>query len=269
LPLPVPRASVIVIGQGVNENTGYPLFVKIRREGTLFSNVKPDNGFAVLHAALQNRARAHPAPYAHWCIDGAVAPALEGFSTVSYTQLAPIRSALASKMLNAYEAQHFDPEMLRTTLAQTTFESLGIKPSGDGPLDRFSLTLLTEGSGTQIYSTTFVQWGAREALRRAQPITLYAHYTPRQRARSMDELLAGARSATAPDSDPTGSLIDADMGAYYTWLNQTRLPGADQSRFLVWFENHREAVVVSPTEKRGSVENSPIDLATLVGKVLS
>src|SRR5437588_10592409 len=32
--------------------------------------------------------------------------------------------------------------------------------------------------------------------------------------------------------DPAGSLIDADMGAYYTWLNQQRL---ERSRLPFWF----------------------------------
>ena len=39
----------------------------------------------------------------------------------------------------------------------------------------------------------------------------------------MNELLA--EHQRPPDLDPRGSLIDADMGAYYTWLNQQRLPG--------------------------------------------
>jgi hypothetical protein len=47
--------------------------------------------------------------------------------------------------------------------------------------------------------------------------------------------------------DPEGSLTDADMGAYYTWINQSRLAGADQSRFLVWFEGHGVVCAVSPT----------------------
>ena len=49
----------------------------------------------------------------------------------------------------------------------------------DAMLTRFQLSLLTEGSGTQVFATTFVQWAAREALRRAQPITLLARFTPR------------------------------------------------------------------------------------------
>ena len=266
--LEIPRAGVVVIGAGVSADASYRPFVKLQREGTLYAQVKAENGLAILHAALEKRAQQHPGTYSHWYLDGGTAASLNGFSMVSYRQLEPVRAALAAKMLSAYQAQHFDPEMLRTALAQTTFESLGVKPSGDATLDHFSLTLLTEGSGTQIYSTTFVQWAAREALRRAQPITLYAHYSPRQREQSMDELLGGSKSAKEPETDAMGSLIDGDMGAYYTWLNQQRLPGADQSRFLVWFEDRQQAVVIGPGEKRGSVDNSAVEMAKLTEKVL-
>jgi hypothetical protein len=47
--------------------------------------------------------------------------------------------------------------------------------------------------------------------------------------------------ALQPIRDVEGSLIDAEMGAYYTWIHQSRLSGADQSRFLVWFEGQRLA----------------------------
>ena len=90
-------------------------------------------------------------------------------------------------------------------------------------LNRFQLSLLTEGSGTQVFATTFVQWAAREALRRAQPLTLFARFAPRQRENPMNELLSEAQRR--PELDPQGSLVDADMGAYYTWLNQQRLSG--------------------------------------------
>jgi hypothetical protein len=61
----------------------------------------------------------------------------------------------------------------------------------------------------------------------------------------MEQLLA--RNPLQQPQDPEGSLIDADMGAYYTWINQSRLPGAQESRFLVWFEDHNLACVISPT----------------------
>jgi hypothetical protein len=55
------------------------------------------------------------------------------------------------------------------------------------------------------------------------------------------------------------------MSAYYNWLNQQRLPGAEQSSFLVWFENHGDAVAVGPAMARGTVS----DAVAEIGQVLS
>jgi hypothetical protein len=57
------------------------------------------------------------------------------------------------------------------------------------------------------------------------------------------------------------------MGAYYTWLNQQRLSDADDSRFLIWFEGHNEAVVVAPGLKPNTANTSAVDLPTLIAKV--
>jgi len=154
------------------------------------------------------------------------------------------------------------PEVLRTLLAQATPADLGLRAANDPVLDRFQVKLLTEGSGTQIFSTTFAQWTAREILRRAQPLTLLVRFAPRQRQKPMNELLS--ESSDRPELDPVGSLIDADMGAYYNWLNQLRLPGADQSSFLAWFENHGEALAIGPSMPRGTESTSVADLRELL-----
>jgi len=61
-----------------------------------------------------------------------------------------------------------------------------------------------------------------------------------------------------------GSLIDADMGAYYHWINQQRLSGAERSSFLVWFEGHNKALAIAPSLPRGTESNGPIDLQQLL-----
>ena len=43
----------------------------------------------------------------------------------------------------------------------------------------------------------------------------------------MNELLSP--KVNQLEIDQVGSLIDADVGAYYTWLNQQRLPEAEKS----------------------------------------
>jgi len=261
-PLPVRRFTVAVIGAGVDRDR-YPLFRKLRPQGVYFTNVNPKNGWNILMDAVTARAAAHPLPFAHWYIDGAAdQPSSAGLTCVSYDALKSVRLALVNKMRAVMQPGGGGPEVLRSMLARMRPEDLGLAGTGEAAvLTRFQISILTEGSGTQLFSTTFVQWSAREALRRAQPLTLLARFAPRQREQSMKELLAGMQQQPLPD--PEGSLIDADMGAFYTWINQQRLSGAEQSAFLVWFENHSQALAISPALGRGKTDATAIDLREL------
>jgi len=264
-PPAIPRLGITVIGQGV-ESYSEPLFRKLRPHGAYFTQVDPKNGLAILLEAVAKRAERSAAAYAHWYVDGGRAVACEpAITCVSYRQLEPARAALLAKMNEQIEKPGMGPEALRTMMARMQPEEVGLG-KGDAVLDRFQLKVLTEGSGTQIFSTTFAQWTAREALRRAQPLTLLVRFAPRQRQKTMNELLAG--TGNDAELDPLGSLVDGDMGAYYNWLNQQRLPGAEQSSFLAWFEGHREAVVISPATPRGTKSDTPADMRQLLSWVV-
>jgi hypothetical protein len=158
-------------------------------------------------------------------------------------------------------------EARRSALMRLGPKDVGLTGEGqESVLNHFKVTVFSEGSGVQFFSTTFVQWSAREVWRRAQPVTLLARFAPRMTERSMHEALMGTR--TPPVLDAQGALVDADMGAYYTWLNQMRLTGADESSFLVWFENHAEALVISPSSARGVQSSRPVDLHQLLDQAL-
>lgn len=265
-PPALPRLSMVVLGKDVAENK-YRLFRKLRPFGVYFNRVRPENGLRIMLDAAASRARAHPTPYGHWYIDGGSEETVstsEGLVRFSYDSLATARATLQEKMQKTFQSG-IGPEAFRTMLARMRPEELGMGDTRDAVLTRFQVSLLTEGSGTQIFSTTFVQWAAREAFRRAQPLTLLLRFAPRQRARPMNELLA--ESQRKPELDPQGSLVDADMGAYYTWLNQQRLAGAAGSSFLVWFENHNEALAIGPALARATESNSPVDLQDLVKRI--
>jgi hypothetical protein len=261
-PIPVPRLGIAVIGQGVASYDA-PLFRNLRPHGAVFGSVKPGNGLELLLNLVALRAKAHPVPYGHWYIDGGQgvdhSPSL---ACVSYRALEPARSALLHNIQTELQRPGMGPEELRTHLARLLPADLGMEGSGDAVLNRFQVKLLTEGSGSQIFSTTFAQWTAREVLRRAQPLTLLVRFAPRQRQKPMNELLSGGPSDV--ELDFTGSLIDADMGAYYNWLNQQRLPGSEQSAFLVWFEGHSQALAIGPTIPRGTTSNTIADLGELL-----
>lgn len=260
----MPRLGVVIIGQGVSA-TQYPLFRKLRPHGVFFTQIKPDGGLQTLLDGVVARASAYPEAYGHWYIDGGQSASITSSSIacISYSALEPTRKALIGHMQKIIQSGSGGPEALRTALAQMQPSELGMPADGDAAiLSRFAISLLTEGSGTQIFSTTFAQWGAREALRRAQPSTLMVRYAPRQRQLPMNELLSTAH--TTQELDPEGSLIDADMGAYYTWINQQRLTGADQSAFIAWFEEHNQAVAIGPSLPRGTTSN----VTTTLGQIL-
>jgi len=264
-PLPVPRLGVVSLGKGVAQSQ-YPLFRKLRPHGVYFRNVRAENGVRLLLDFAAARAKAYPMPYGHWYIDGASTETMprSGMTCVSYDALAAVRAALDDKMQKAY-GSGMGPEAFRTMLAKLRPEELGHSTAADAILSRFQISLLTEGAGTQVFSTTFVQWSAREALRRAEPMTLVCRFAPRQRYRPMNELLTETQHRA--ELDPQGSLVDADMGAYYTWLNQQRLTSAEQGSFLAWYEDHSEAVAIGPSFAANTQSSDPVDLADLMKRL--
>lgn len=262
----IPRLGIAVVGEGV-DSYSEPLFRKLRPHGAYFSRVNPENGLNVLLDAVADRAKEHKGEYLHWYIDGGEPAAYDDAITpISYGQLEPVRNALLQKMHSELTKPGMGPEILRTMMAELRPADLGMPTSSDPVLARFEVKVLTEGSGTQIFSTSFTQWAAREALRRAEPVTLFVRFAPRQRQKPMSELLAP--SADRPELDPVGSLVDADMGAYYNWINQQRLPGAEKSSFLAWFEGHNTAVLIGPTVPRGTESNDPTTMKQLLTWIL-
>jgi hypothetical protein len=261
--LPLPRFTIVAVGRGASESR-YPLFRKLRRQGTYYTQVKTENGVRLALDEISARAEASPVPFGHWYISGGdeEAPASFRITYVSYGALTQVRAGLLEKMAQAIQSGQ-GPEAVHAELLELQPGDFGLAQSGDlGILNHFKVNVLTQGSGTQIFSTSFVEWTAREAMRRAQPITMFARYAPRRRSASMDEMISGNGQET--DVDPQGSLIDADMGSYYLWLNQCRLPGANASSFLVWFEEHGIACCVSPAHKPGTESDQPVDLAQLI-----
>jgi hypothetical protein len=262
------RCTMVVIGAGVAK-TSMGVFRRLAPHGTLFTAVDPNSAWSILGSTLQARAQQFPREHAHWYVDGGEpAPGLdgiEGVNVVSYFRLAPaIRkelSLMAEHRLHPNSGEIVNAESETYYVADLNSKEIGLDDS-NSVLRQFELDVLTQGAGTQVYSTTFVQWTARECLHRAQPLTLLARFRPRQQAAPMNELLA--RDPFVQETDPAGALVDADMGAYYTWINQGRLPGAEKSKFLAWFEGHGTAVAIGPSMPQRAVSETPTDLGAIL-----
>jgi hypothetical protein len=264
-PPAAPRWTLVTIGQGT-QTTEHSLFRRLMPHGTLFTQVDPSGALNTLFAELHSRVQEYPIQYGHWYIDGGSPhPQPTGFgalNVVSYQRLVPAaRREFA--LLNDFKMKPAGVEAASSYVEALGPEDLGLTgTTADAPLRHFESSLLTQGAGCQIFSTTFVQWAARECLHRAQPLTLLARFAPRQMNAPLEELLT--RDPLRQGEDKQGSLIDADMGAYYTWINQSRLPGAEQSRFLAWFEDHNLACAISPTLPRGNTSTQPATMLQLL-----
>ncbi|HZT70112.1 MAG TPA: hypothetical protein VFC10_10265 [Terriglobia bacterium] len=265
--LPTPRLGIAVIGKDVKQND-YPLFRKLRPYGMHFTRVDPSNALRTLLNLTAERAKAHPVAFGHWYVDGGPPETVpqSPLTVVSYSELKPVREALLQKITKAIHGGIGGPEALTSMLFKMRPEEIGLsgKPE-DAVLTHFETNILTQGQGTQIFSTTFVQWTTRELWRRAQPLTILARFAPRQQQRPMNELLSGKDENLQPD--PRGSLIDADMGAFLMWIDQQRLSGASEASFLVWFEDHTEALAVSPFLPRNTETDSPVDMERLLSEM--
>ena len=262
----VPRFTIVVVGHGV-ERTNRMLFRQLRPRGTSFREIQPAGALSSLHTFVKMRAQQKPERYAHWYIDGGEAQPGYGpddcITVMSYEELGPSAAKMLGLMSTfagtASQQGEAGPEAVQSYMASLGAEELGLaKPDGDRVLQDFQASIFTAGAGTQVFSTTFVQWTAREVLRRAEPLTLLARFRPRQHFTSMEEMLG--RNPLHQATDPEGSLIDADMGAFYTWINQSRLAGASDARFLVWFEDHGEAVAIGPSMAGGTTSTGPVQM---------
>lgn len=265
-----PRLVIAVIGKGVTQSA-YPLFRKLRNRGTFFSNIQAAGALDQIFDFVRQRAGKYPEPYAHWYIEGGVPhPAINGIGTVitiSFEELAPYAytelNHIKAFVGRAPSGSHVTAEDVQSFVASLGPQELGLsRKENDACLGHFESSIFTTGAGTQIFSTTFVQWCAREALRRAQPVTMLTRYAPRQVMAPMSMLLK--RDPLSQERDAHGSLIDADMGAYYTWINQSRLAGAEESSFLAWFEDHGFAVAIGPAMARETASTSPVTMTKIL-----
>ena len=263
----IPRLVMICVGQDAKPPDG-PMFAKLRSSGQMQTNVRAEGATDALLHTLRRRSQADGAPYSTWYIDGGSpypGAAGQGVTSVFYPALAPLNQRILAEIESCIKAGS-GPEVLQRDLAELAQQAPSANdPAPDPRLWHFSVSLLTEGSGTQIFSTTFVQWAAREVLRRARPTTLLARFAPRQREKPFNAMVASAESTN--DLDPAGSLIDAEMSAYYAYLELMSLPPSDSSAFLVWFEGQSQALVAGPGVPAGTVSHASTTISDLLARV--
>lgn len=266
--LPVPgddasdRLLLVVLGRGANASRA-SLMRRLAKQGLRLEALRGDTAAQGMMQAVMQRQQQHPEAYAHWYVDGGdpwtlPAPA-GGVIHASYPQLSPLRLRVLNRMQAILQKGEAGAEGMRSTLAATSPDAVdGQRVSADPVLERFYTELFTESSGPQIFSTSFVQWTGRELARRVQPRTLLLRYAPRQHHRGFNEMVSSPETSAM---DPEGSLVDAEMGAFYNWIEMNRISAPGRLTTLAWAEGSSRAVLIGPKTKPNTVSQQPITVS--------
>ena len=255
------RLVIVVMGQGA-DLSAFP-FARLRHYGVFLQNVRDPDVPRSLFQLAARRAAASPTPYAHWYIDGdrpwPSAAGAAGITQISYAALAPLRLRVLGHMRDTIFSGDAGTEAMQTRLSTLTPNALNASQIVSDPvLQRFYTELFTLSSGPQLFSTSFVQWAARELMRRAQPQTLFLRYAPRQRHRPFNEMVAQAEAENV--LDPEGSLRDAEMGAYYALLEVQRTAAPAAITLLAWHEGTSKLLVIAPNAPAGTETSTQLTL---------
>ncbi len=250
----VDRLTMIVVGRDAPASAQVQ-FKKLHRKGVLLTGLQTEAMSSQIFEAFRKHAAQSDEPYAHWYVDGGepwpeAYGKIAGAIAVNYPQLDPVRVRTLQAMEQIVKRGNADAEVMHARLTLKNAKDLDTDAVTTDPvLRRFYTELFTESSGPQIFSTTFVQWTGRELARRAQPRTLLLRYAPRQRYRQFNELL---HETTPASMDPEGSLRDAEMGAYYTWVEMNRITTAGKGVLVVWREGTSQAVMIAKGAAAGT-----------------
>ena len=256
------RFVVIVLAPDLRKD-GYPLFRKLKPHGVFFPRVAGDGGLAAVLRELDRRTAETLTPFDHWYIDGGGSgeKISNGICQCSWTGSTALRAEMLDRIEKIVGSGSGGPEILRSAMASWNPGTRNVI-TGNELVDRFILSVYAEGSGTQVFSTTFVQWATREILRRAEPVSVVARYGLRQRQRTLNEMFS--KSPSQIGFDPAGSLVDADFGAYTSWINLSRIANSDQARFFAWSQAHGQAIAIGPDFPRGTEAPDQIGVAQLL-----
>jgi hypothetical protein len=209
-----------------------PVWSSLTKLGTWFSLDRP---FAdVLPALVSGLAARSCAPAFEeiertWVFEcGTQFAALANSTVLSWDALDALRREFLQR-LNAVQrdlrsVDQTSEDLKRADIGRLAGPALAANPR----VREFVRSVLLSGNGSLVFSNSFVEWGASEALRRVQPQALVASFGMRQKLKPFSSLVLfedQRRSNPVPDQDdPAGSLADAVLLAEYVYLASQRVP---------------------------------------------
>lgn len=210
-----------------------PLWPRLARHGRWFELERPfgEDAARLVRALAERRPLEGSDPVEHtWVIESearfARDPGCANLTVLSYEALGPARNEFRRRM-NEIEKDLRSADETFDSLRNLKIEFLLSGPiEKDARLREFIRNLFLSGNGAVLFNNSFVQWGAHEALRRAQPQALVCCFGIRHKLKPFSSLVLFEdqnRANPVPDTpDPAGSLADIQVLCDYVYLAAQR-----------------------------------------------
>jgi hypothetical protein len=230
---PIPRVVASILPAGLPESKD-PLWPEMAKHGVWVPLEKPFyEGVERFVGSLAARKRPEgledlESTWVFECEDRFANLAKSPSTTVlSWQALAAARREFLNRLnairrdLRSVDETHDD--LRRMDIGRLLNPAVAARPQ----VREFVRGLMLSGNGSLVFPNSFVQWGASEALRRAQPQAMLACFGMRQKLKpfSSSVLFEDQRrgNPVGDAEDPAGSLIDDAMLAQYVYLAAQRV----------------------------------------------
>jgi len=175
--------------------------------------------------------------------------------SLSYADLKPLRDKYLAELNKAPKDIEVTDEVI-ANLRLESWNGWGLWPpevTSQPRLKRFLIDLILSGNGGLIFSNSFVEWAASEAIRRARPRTMVVRFGMRIKPKPFTSIAIfenQQKVSTVPDvDDPENSAIDAAILARYVWLAASRYPELEHTICICVAEHLDSAYAILPEGK--------------------
>jgi hypothetical protein len=196
-----------------------------------------------------------------------LASGADGLTLLSFEALGPARKAFLQRLnvikKDLHSADQAFDDLRRLDLAPLMGKGIG----HDLRLSSFIRDLFLSGNGALLFGNAFVEWGASEAMRRAQPQLLICCFGIRHRLKPFSSVAVfedQGRANPAPEQDDApSSLIDAQILAEYVYLTTARLPSYAEQTLGVFAVQDSSAIQVLGPSAAAGWPSGPLALTEL------
>jgi hypothetical protein len=179
-------------------------------------------------------------------------PSPPAASSLSFAALKPFRDRFLTELNKAPKSIQITDEVV-ANLRRESWEGWNLWPADvarQPRLRQFVIDLFLSGNGALIFSNSFVEWAASEALRRARPRVMVVRFGMRSKPKPFTSIAVfenQQRISSLPDvDDPENSAVDALILARYVWLSASRYPEQDRTICLCVSELRNTAYLIAP-----------------------